>query len=194
MREYFLNKTFTQTCSHKITVDQLNEKIPGGKTALWTWTGWIYHEIIRNATYLLFDLLLLLVAYTVPKGLGLTLRFILLQDGSMALLARTGSNDTISALIIRTRKHGSHDHFTITTTDWALAHNSQCLTWWLQRWLWHWHWHTPLTRITTLSSSSILNNSHQHSGGVTRGCSQQEQNLGISVRLPGIDWLFCQLC
>ena len=77
----------------------------------------IYHEIITFATYLLFDLLLLLVAYTVPKGFGLTLMFILLQDGSMALLARTGSNDTISALIIRTRKHGSHDHFTITTTD-----------------------------------------------------------------------------
>ena len=76
-------------------------------------TGKIHHEItVRALAYLLFDLLLLLVAYTVPKGLGLTFKFILLLhegwpvDGSMALLAKGRSSDTISALIIRARNHG----------------------------------------------------------------------------------------
>ena len=69
----------------------------------------------KRSTNLLFDLLLLFVAYTVPSGLGLTLIFIVLAehcDGNMALVACVRSSDTvISALIIRARNHGFH-HWT----------------------------------------------------------------------------------
>ena len=62
---------------------------------------WFYGcEEIWLRTYLLLDLLLLLVAYTVPSGLGLTLRFILLDESSVALLACISTGVTISALII----------------------------------------------------------------------------------------------
>ena len=74
----------------------------------------------KRSTNLLFDLLLLFVAYTVPSGLGLTLIFIVLAehcDGNMALVACVRSSDTvISALIIRARNHGFH-HW----TGWAAS-------------------------------------------------------------------------
>ena len=56
-------------------------------------------------SYLLFDLRLRLVAYTVPSGLGLTLMFMAVM--AVALLAAARSSDTISALIIRARDGGS---------------------------------------------------------------------------------------
>ena len=93
MREYFPNKSFNLTFQSQSS-EKLRKKI--------------------SSLYLLLDLRLLLVAYTVFKGLGLTFMFILLLhcDGMMALLA-CRSSDTISALIIRAR----NPWLTVTTSS-----------------------------------------------------------------------------